>query len=270
MESERATSRPPFEPVPNRILVPQVQFVAVSCGYNYTYAISAEGKCYSWGSGRHGVLGHGDTSDRNVPSVIKDASIMEKCFKHVGCGYSHAALVESSGGLYTVGSGVDGALGHGRSRSDKHTPTIVRSLVGVEIVNASCTHGERHAHTLACTSDGSVFSWGDGYKGKLGHGNQDSCDEPRMIDPSHFLGQKVINVSCGGIHSAAMSEEGYVFTWGCGSDGRLGHPEARGHRYLFRSDVPRAMEGIPKSAKVVSLSCSYYHSAVICCPNQDI
>ena len=269
ISTERATSHqssPPFEAVPKQILVPQVQFIAVACGYNYTYAISAEGKCYSWGCGKHGVLGHGDTSDRSVPSMIEDADIKEKCFKHVSCGYGHAALVESSGGLYTVGSGEDGALGHGRDKRDKSTPKLVCSLAGVEIMNTSCSHGEHHAHTLACTSDGSVFSWGDGYKGKLGHGNQDSCDEPQKIDSSYFLNQKVILVSCGGIHSAAMSEEGCVFTWGCGSDGRLGHPEAKGHRYLFRSDVPRVVEGISQSTKAVSVSSSYYHSAVVCCP----
>ena len=32
----------------------------------------------------------------------------------------------------------------------------------------------------------------------------------------------------------ADPREGAVWTWGCGSDGRLGHPEAEGHRYLYR------------------------------------
>ena len=39
-------------------------------------------------------------------------------------------------------------------------------------------------------------------------------------------------VCAGGIHSSAVTVDGGVFTWGCGSDGRLGHPEAEGHRYL--------------------------------------
>lgn len=71
-------------------------------------------------------------------------------------------------------------------------------------------------------------------------------------------------VECGGIHSAAMTEEGGVFTWGCGSDGRLGHPEAHGHRYLFRSDVPRHVEGLGANSRATDLSCSYYHTVVIC------
>ena len=254
---------PTFEPIPRKIPTPHIRFKSVACGYNFTYAISADGKCFSWGCGKHGVLGHGDTSDCPQPSLVD--GVKDKSFKQISCGYSHAALVEVSGALYTVGSGEDGALGHGgRDKSDKHIPTVIRALGGVTVVNASCSHGEHHAHTLACTSDGNVYSWGDGYKGKLGHGNQESCSEPTKIDSTHFLGQRVVQVSCGGIHSAACTEEGHVFTWGCGSDGRLGHPEAKGHRYLFRSDVPRLVEGVPKSVRVREVACSYYHSAVLC------
>lgn len=75
----------------------------------------------------------------------------------------------------------------------------------------------------------------------------------------------MIEVECGGIHSAAVTREGSVYTWGCGSDGRLGHPEAKGHRYLFRSDVPRKVENLP--SKVVSVDCSYYHTAVLAAPS---
>ncbi len=34
---------------------------------------------------------------------------------------------------------------------------------------------------------------------------------------------KVVKVSAGGIHSNILNEEGEVLSFGCGSDGRLGH-----------------------------------------------
>ena len=252
--------------VPTRITSPQIQFKAVFCGYNYTYAISDEGTCFSWGSGNHGVTGHGSKDDYVQPTIVE--AVKDKTFKHVGCGYSHAALVEVSGMLYTVGNGEDGALGHGKDKRDKLVPTVVDALAGVEIASASCSQGEHHGHTLACASNGEVYSCGDGYKGKLGHGNQESFDTPTRIDPKHFLEGRVVQVACGGIHSSAMTENGCVFTWGCGSDGRLGHPEAKGHRYLFRSDVPRIVEGIPRN--VTDISCSYYHSAAVSCPSKTM
>ena len=269
-EAVSTAAKPPpvFSPIPVRVNSPAgIRFKAVSCGYNFTFAISEEGMCFSWGCGKYGVLGHGDLSDRFHPSLLE--SIKEKKFRQIGCGYSHAALVETSGMLFTVGTGKDGALGHGRDKRDKNLPFQVEALLGLEISNASCSQGEHHAHTLACSSEGKVYSWGDGYKGKLGHGSQESCDTPTLIDPQHFLNERVILVSCGGIHSAALTDQGHMFTWGCGSDGRLGHPEAKGHRYLFKSEIPRIVEGFPqKSQKVADISCSYYHSGAVCCSSK--
>ena len=176
------------------LLPSAVRFAFISCSYNYTYAISVEGAVYSWGANRRGVLGHGDTHDRPSPQPI--AAVKENRFLSIACGYSHTALVETTGHLYTVGSGEAGALGHGKDMSDRLIPTLVESLAAesVDVKGASCTQGERHAHSLCYSSDGGVWSWGDGYKGKLGHGSQESCNVPRIIDPGHFLNQRVCQV----------------------------------------------------------------------------
>ena len=94
----------------------------------------------------------------------------------------------------------------------------------VEMV--SCSVGEHHPHTLILTVRGSVYSCGDGYKGKLGVGDLEWRYEPCIVEGL----ENVVQVAAGGIHSAALDREGKVFTWGCGSDGRLGHPGAEGHR----------------------------------------
>ena len=256
-----ASPLPPFEPSPVLVPLPldgEMRFKFVSCGYNFTYAVGVDGSCWSWGTGGHGVLGHGDTLERTCPTKV-DVSGGET-ISFVSCGYSHVAVVTDTGKLFTAGYGRDGALGLGR-RSDQSRLCHVTSLDGIMVTRVSCSLGERHSHTLACTSDGVVYSWGDGYKGKLGLGDQESRERPTRIDPAHFGSESVTSVTCGGIHSAAVTREGSVYTWGCGSDGRLGHPEAKGHRYLFRSDVPRKVEGLTKNG--ISLDCSYYHTAVV-------
>ena len=199
------TVGPDFVLGPTLLSTP-VRFKSIACGYNYTYAVSVEGKVYSWGIGRSGVLGHGDTNDRTRPELL--SCISEECFTKVVCGYSHAALVEASGRLYTVGSDENGALGLGTNGRDRRTPTLVRFQAGkgkksepateteviVEVRDASCTQGEHHPHTLCCSAEGEVWSWGDGYKGKLGHGSQESCDLPCRVDPAHFLNQRICQV----------------------------------------------------------------------------
>ena len=46
-------------------------------------------------------------------------------------------------------------------------------------------------------------------------------DEPTLI--SGLAGKQVIQIACGSAHSAAVTSEGELYTWGRGSYGRLGH-----------------------------------------------
>lgn len=48
----------------------------------------------------------------------------------------------------------------------------------------------------------------------------------------------------GGIHSAILSVSGRVYTFGCGSDGRLGHPDFQGKVYLYKESQPKMIESL--------------------------
>jgi alpha-tubulin suppressor-like RCC1 family protein len=85
------------------------------------------------------------------------------------------------GRLYTWGIGTFYQLGHGNN-SDQPKPMLVEALRTVQIVQSSCTRGEKYGHTGAVDVDGRVYTWGCGYKGKLGHykewTHEDPADEP--------------------------------------------------------------------------------------------
>ena len=75
--------------------------------------------------------------------------------------------------------------------------------------------------------------------------------------PEGTVPKKVV---AGGIHAAILSEEGELFTYGCGSDGRLGHPEYEGYVYLYKESQPKRVELFAASGqKVIDVSSSYYH-----------
>ncbi len=40
--------------------------------------------------------------------------------------------------------------------------------------------------------------------------------------------RKIVEVSAGSVHSAAITEEGELYTWGRGTYGRLGHGKVEG------------------------------------------
>ena len=82
----------------------------------------------------------------------------------------------------------------------------------------------------ALTADGAVWSWGDGYFGKLGHGDEQNQLLPKKVEA--FAGQRVVAVLTGAYHCLAITADGAVFTWGAGEDGCLGHGEDLSNQLL--------------------------------------
>lgn len=255
----------PSGSIPRTLNGPFARRVAgVSCGNNFTLLWTDDGETFSWGCGRFGVLGHGTCEDAHVPTIISELKDKGVKVVFMDAGFAHSGAISQEGRVFMFGKGEDGALGLGpKPPKLVLTPKILPILEGVQIKELSCSIGEKHGHTLFVSSEGHVYACGDGYKGKLGLGDQEPRWKPTQIPKESFSGERITHVSSGGIHSTAVSAEGHVFTWGCGSDGRLGHAEGQGHRYLFRSDTPRVVEELSKAGQATQVSCSYYHTAAI-------
>lgn len=100
---------------------------------------------------------------------------------------------------------------------------------------------------MAVSSDGNAYSWGAGYKGKLGHQakwtHENPANEPTPRKIENVEG-RILKCSAGGIHSNMLTEDGRVLSFGCGSDGRLGHAESSEFRYLYREGYPRPIDAL--------------------------
>lgn len=85
----------------------------------------------------------------------------------------------------------------------------------------------RGSKTLALTADGSVYSWGTCENLSLGHGDKvKELGLPRKLEA--LAGIRIVQIDAGETSSAALSDEGEVFTWGWGGsffggNGGLGH-----------------------------------------------
>ena len=78
-------------------------------------------------------------------------------------------------------------------------------------------------------TDGSVWVWGCGIDGRLGHGEGEEIrPRPVQLGRELFGGDALIIVSCGGTFTIALSCRGVVWTWGSGA---LGHGDRQ--RSLF-------------------------------------
>lgn len=119
--------------------------------------------------------------------------------RQVSCGGFHTAVVTEDGHLYTFGGGEHGQLGHS-DRVNKHRPTLVQSLESVFVSQITCGW----SHSVALTSTGRVYTWGNSDHGKLGHGSSRRVSVPQLVDRLKDL--RVVKVASYNEHTAALVE----------------------------------------------------------------
>ncbi|CAK90332.1 unnamed protein product (macronuclear) [Paramecium tetraurelia] len=117
----------------------------------------------------------------------------------------------------------EGQLGLGKNRGSSqyyHIPKICHYKIG--FVQVSCGKD----HTALLTQNGHVYTMGCNEHNKLGHVTKQSVQAPQKIEQLskyNLLYQKrVIQVSCGYTHTACVTSDGSLYTWGDNSCGQLG------------------------------------------------
>lgn len=72
------------------------------------------------------------------------------------------------------------------------------------------------SHSALLTTDGKMYTWGLGSYGVLGHNDNKNYTEPKLIEffPKNNL--RVTQIAVGDSHTAALTHDGDVWTWGWG------------------------------------------------------
>ena len=216
----------------------QVCAQEISAGGMFSLAISLDNKLLTCGIRVCNTMKQDTCSFEEAKGVDSVVSI--------SAGQQHAFCVSESN-LMSWGSNSYGELGLGHKKPVKRP-----SFVMGEVIAASASKGEKNSHSACIDQFHNLWTWGSGYKDQLGYGT--SRSRPAVVE-----GIQAETVECGGIHTLCTSE-GRVYSWGCGSDGRLGHPEAKNYTYLYKESFPKA---ITELSGVVKVSASYYHNAAI-------
>uniref|UniRef100_A0A1B6CWH0 RCC1-like domain-containing protein n=1 Tax=Clastoptera arizonana TaxID=38151 RepID=A0A1B6CWH0_9HEMI len=149
----------------------------------------------------------------------------------ISAGNTHVALVRN-GSVYVWGHAAYGCLGIGPIISQSVMPTQVPFfyVLGIQVLSVACGK----AHTLALTDNG-LYSWGSSKYGQLGIGVTSQSSEPRLIE--RLYNERVTSVMAGQYHSLALTTEGWLYTWGWGVHGQLGHNSVEDCHYPCRVEA---------------------------------
>ena len=211
-------------------------------GANHNLAARDGLAVFTWGRGEDGQLGLGDTADQDEPTY---ASIRTKL--PVPASEGLAVFVQRE--RRAMDCCLKISVSHFISFFHHYSPFQVDALRGVGVRQIACGSG----HTVVLTTDGeggsnppplylvvsvgsitfstylfvrsfryhciiTVYTWGRGDDGRLGHGDNGWKYVPRICQS--LAGQVVTQVTCGSYHTAAVTGNGDLWTWGGGMYGK--------------------------------------------------
>ena len=149
---------------------------------------------------------------------------------------------------------------------DHPTPIPELAWIGVTKLTAG------DSHSVALSSDGELWCWGDNREGQLGIGPPSCTPEP-PAQVELLFDTFLTGVAAGARHTLALTEAGEVYAWGSNSCGQLGTsaqaaeagpatplsllPDSNGEA----SGVPRKVPGLPPCSQLAASNISAAVSA---------
>ena len=160
-----------------------LEVVAVAAGERHSLALSAGGKVFAWGDNLTGQLGlGGEYKTDGKTSTDQWDSTMKG------------------------------------ARRDPLPMDVPAVSIGHEVKIVGLAAGARHSALVS--SAGDVFTVGWGLYGQLGHEDCEDIFAPRRVE--HLAGQFAVSVAAGSAHTAAVTKDGALYTWGSNRKGELG------------------------------------------------
>ncbi len=216
--------------------------ISISSNGSHSLVLTSTGQVYSFGYNAFGQLGLGDNDSRNVPTLIPNLNNIIS----ISQSESYSLALDASGHIYSFGQNVFGQLGLG-DNNDRNIPTLIPNLDNIAQIS-----GDGGKHSLALTSTGQVYSFGDNNSGKLGLGDEVNRNIPTLIPNLN----NIVSISAGGSYSLVLDSFGRVYSFGNNSWGQLGLGSGIGN---YRN-IPTL---IPNLDNIIQISAGASHSLLL-------
>ena len=224
-------------------------FRKITCGEDFSVALSDEGIIYTTGSSEYGQTANGETgehfltankigftnsygfaaqtvfhendptddnpSDRERRTIVISNPVR---IQDIAAGKHHALALEASSSngagtrIFSWGCGNYGVLGHNRQKDEyypRHVSSLQRGMTFTKVAAGSNC-------SLALTNQGHVYYWGNH------RSNSEAVMKPRIVDALANNQHIVTNMAAGPSSIVCSTDLGNTVVWGNGPYGELG------------------------------------------------
>ena len=182
--------------------------VKIAAGQFHTLLLRPDRLLWGFGYNGNGQLGNGSTVSSSVPRRVNNLTAVTA----VAAGSFHTLALKSDGTAWAFGWNAVGQIGDGSFGNSRLVAVQVPGLANVISIAAG------YAHSLAVTSGGTVWAWGNNAQGQLGDGSTTFRVSPVPVGGL----SNVVAVAAGEGHSIALTADGAVWAWGANDQGQLG------------------------------------------------
>ncbi|PHT43784.1 hypothetical protein CQW23_17809 [Capsicum baccatum] len=246
------TRRPIFRPRMVEALK-NISVKQVAAGLSFTMFLTRKGHVFTCGTNGHGQLGHGDTMDRPTPTCIELLASIGSVVQ-INAGPTYALAVSDDGTLYSFGSGTNFCLGHGEQQNELQ-PRAIQSFRRKGINVARVSAGDEHV--VALDSTGYVHTWGKGYCGALGHGDEIDKTTPSQL--TSLKSQLAVQVCASKRKTFVLVDDGSVYGFGWMGFGSLGFLDRGASHKVLKPEILESL----RSHHISQISTGLYHTVVV-------
>jgi alpha-tubulin suppressor-like RCC1 family protein len=199
------------------VRLPLTQVTALAGASNHAL-YDSNGTVYACGQNLQGDLGTGSMAGTTTPEAV--SGLNGSSVTELVASFANSGALLSDGTYYDWGYNGAGQLGDGQVGAPSDVPVRVKLSHPVSQVALGGSIW-KNGQTIAMLSDGSLWSWGNGWAGQLGNG-------ARLAQPvpSRFFAPKGVtyqSLASGSATSYAISTTGKVYAWGVGALGQVGN-----------------------------------------------
>ena len=225
-------------PNPTPTQVPGLSNVtAIDAGSSHSLVLRSDGSVWGFGVNEFGQLGttanNGTRNPNPTPTQVPGLSSIVG----IAAGGGHSLVLRSDGTVSVFGANQEGQLAVAPPNNNANpTPTPVPGLNNIVMIDAGS------GHNLLLRSDGTVWTFGDNYRGQLGPRPSSGSSPTPAVVPGL---SNVVAIAAGSLHNLVTLADGTVWAFGDNLSGEVG-PTA--NQQYFSNPIPQRVSGVGKAA----------------------